>query len=102
MTGKPNALTAPSRRAPRAFVAISLVNFLLTAGGYLFISHSASTERARQEQQSRVLERKLCTTFGELASLRPPAGNPAANPSRAYLQEEHDRLVQLGADVGCG
>ena len=48
-----------------------------------------------------MLERKLCQTFGELAALKPPAGNPATNPARSYDQQLHATLSQLGTDLGC-
>lgn len=85
----------------RSFVVISVVNLLLTGAAYLYITHSASTERARQLQQGRVVERRLCTTLDSLAALRPPPGSPGSNPSRAYLQRQHAALAQLGTDVGC-
>jgi hypothetical protein len=59
-------------------------------------------EQAAQERQGREIETKLCTTFGRLAALKPPPGNPKANPSRAYEQQEHVTLEQLGTDIGCG
>jgi hypothetical protein len=57
--------------------------------------------QAEQQAAGAALERKLCTTFGKLGALKPPAGNPATNPSRAYLQGQHDTLVELGTDLGC-
>ncbi len=58
-------------------------------------------EQSGQRHEGQVVEYKLCTTFRALAALKPPPGNPAANPSRAYLQAEHTTLVQLGTDLGC-
>lgn len=58
-------------------------------------------EQVQQRQAGRLLERKLCTTFGKLAARKPPAGDPVKNPSRAYEQWQHDTLVQLGTDLGC-
>jgi len=85
----------------RPLIALSLIYLLLIGAGYLLINHQASSELARQQQQGRVVERKLCTTLGRLAALKPPPGNPQTNPSRAYLQRQHDVLAQLGGDVGC-
>ena len=57
--------------------------------------------KAQQQKQSRLIDQKLCTTFGKMAALKPPAGNPKLNPSRAYEQGEHAILDQLGTDLGC-
>jgi hypothetical protein len=59
-------------------------------------------EQADQRAQSAAFERKLCITLGRLAALSPPPGTPSGNPSRAYLQAQHDVLAELGPDVGCG
>ena len=58
-------------------------------------------EQGMQQQAGVILERALCTTFGRLAALKPPAGQAARNPSRAYEQSLHVTLDQLGADLGC-
>lgn len=85
----------------RSFVVIALINLALTATGFLYITHSDSVSKAREQQQGRVVERKLCTTLNSLASLKPPPIDKPSDLSRLYLQEEHDKLAQLGADVGC-
>ena len=58
-------------------------------------------EEAEQQRASALLNARLCLTFQKLTALKPPAGNPAANPARAYLQAQHDTLAQLGTDLGC-
>ena len=58
-------------------------------------------EQAAQARQARMVEQKLCTTLGKLAALDPPAGNPSSNPSRAYEDNLHATLAQLGPDLGC-
>lgn len=100
----------------RASVLIVLGVVLLLAGGALVAegvqAQQAKDEarqvqaefqrvRAQQARQGQVVELKLCTTLGRLASLKPPPGSAADNPSRAYLQDEHATLAQLGPDVGC-
>lgn len=61
----------------------------------------AAQQQAAQRAQAQAFERKLCTSLGRLAALHPPPGSPADNPSRAYLQQEHAVLAELGPDVGC-
>ena len=58
-------------------------------------------EQVLQQQAGAVIGRKLCTTLDRLAALKPPAGNPAANPSRAFDQQVHATLSELGPDIGC-
>lgn len=61
----------------------------------------AAQQRAAQQQQAAAFERKLCTTLNRLAALHPPPGSVTGNPSRAYLQQLHAVLSELGPDVGC-
>lgn len=82
---------------------------LVVGGGNLWASYAQvqaykagqHREQVQQRQQGAVIERKLCTTLSRLASRNPPAGSAGSNPSRAYLQWQHDTLAQLGPDVGC-
>jgi len=95
----------PGRRLPagqaRAIVYLFLVNTVLVVAGYLLLSSAVHHEQAAQRAQGQIAERKLCTTLGRLAELHPPAGPPSSNPSRAYLQDLHTTLAQLGPDIGC-
>jgi hypothetical protein len=60
-----------------------------------------AAQQAAQRRQGELIEAKLCQTFGALAALKPPAGSASANPSRAYEQDQHAILSQIGADLGC-
>jgi len=101
-----------TRGARRAVIGLLLLTLITGAGNllatYLQVQASQAAiqagyvrEQAAQRQAGILLGEKLCLTFGRLAALKPPAGSPAANPSRAYLQAQHDTLAQLGADLGC-
>lgn len=89
-----------------ALVALTLIvgagNLLASWDEVHAYKASQSREQVAQQKQGAALEGKLCSTFGKLAALKPPAGNPATNPARGYDQELHDTLDQLGADLGCG
>lgn len=98
---------------PMRAIGALLVLTLIVGGGNLWASwaevHASQAaiqasyvrEQKSQRQAGVVLGERLCKTFGRLASLKPPPGNPAANPARAYEQEEHATLDQLGVDLGC-
>jgi hypothetical protein len=43
----------------------------------------------------------LCTAISQLADENPPSGNPAHNPSRAYLQEQHATFTELHRKFEC-
>lgn len=88
----------------------ALLFLVLVIGGgnllasYLQVHASQAAQREGQamaRRQGAAVEGKICTTMRELAALKPPAGNPAANPSRAYDQRLHATLDQIGTDLGC-
>jgi type II secretory pathway pseudopilin PulG len=93
-------------------VALAVLTVALAASSMLFsVSYyhaeqaaqqrQAAQQQAAQRQQGAALERKLCTSLDRLAALKPPPGSAADNPSRAYLQQQHAVLAELGPDVGC-
>jgi hypothetical protein len=97
----------------RLLIAFFLLMVLLVGAGNLWATysqfHSFKTQLAQQQAKqsaeqkaaSKALSTKLCLTLGRLAALQPPAGNAQSNPSRAFDQEQHAILVQLGPDLGC-
>lgn len=100
------------KRGAYAYVALALVSVVLSAASLLgaisyYHASQASQQRqdaavaASQKAQSEAFEQKLCATLDRLAALKPPPGSPAGNPSRAYLQQQHAVLAELGPDVGC-
>ena len=77
----------------------------LAAVGYYHREQGAQQRQAAQQQaaqraQGAAFERRLCTSLGRLAALRPPGGSPS-DLSRAYLLQQHQVLAELGPDVGC-
>lgn len=91
-------MTGRLRYALAVLALLPLVMSALALWGATVYYHR---ERAAQQAQSVSFERRLCTTLGRLAALHPPPGSAADNPSRAYLQQEHAVLAELGPDVGC-
>lgn len=109
-----------SWRVRWSIVVLFVINFLGAGGNLLWTAYEVSSattaqqnqqasqqrqaaaEQAAQRQQGALLEAKLCSTLGKLAALKPPAGNPATNPARAFDQSLHSTLAQLGPDLGCG
>lgn len=90
-----------TRRQRLAVATLICLNLALTFAGYFWLAHQANSTRTAQQQAGQLVEAKLCTTLGKLAGLRPPPGDPRANPSRAYLQAQHAALAELGTDLGC-
>lgn len=101
-----------SRAVRSALVFLYALSVILAGANLFWTAHSVDTSRAAiqgaqhreqvlQQQAGAVLGERLCATFGKLAALKPPPGNPAANPARGYEQEEHATLDQLGTDLGC-
>ncbi len=94
--------------AKRAQV-ILLALVLIVGGGNLLATHqevqSAKAVQAREEaaaqRQGALVEHKICTTLRGLSALKPPAGDPVKNPSRAFDQQLHATLGQLAPDLGC-
>jgi hypothetical protein len=97
-----------SRVQGRAIVVLFAIGAALGAANLFWTAHevNAATEAQHQEQaaqqrQGAMIEQRLCTSLDRLAALKPPAGNPATNPSRAFDDDQHAVLAQLGTDVGC-
>jgi hypothetical protein len=113
--GEQGTAGAPGLSHPvpgRAVVWMFGFAVVLAVVGLFWINHevhvtSAAIQSGRQREQvsqqrdGAMLELRLCTTFGKLAALKPPAGNPKTNPSRAFDDNLHDTLDQLGTDLGC-
>jgi hypothetical protein len=61
----------------------------------------AARQKAAQQRAGEAIERKLCGVFDGIAALKPPAGDPATNPSRAYEQRLHAKLAEVGPILKC-
>ena len=93
-----------TERSWRTSVVMPLVLALvLVMGGanllatYLYVRSFNNT----QKKQGMLVEERLCKTFGDLAALKPPPGDPKTNPSRAYDQGVHTVLSGVGPDIDC-
>lgn len=102
-----------SRVQGRAVIFLFLIAVTLAVFAIFWVSHavnSATAAQQRQEaataaqqrRQGQIIEQKICTTLGRLAALTPPPGTTAGDPSRAYEQQQHETLAELGPDLGCG
>lgn len=85
----------------RPMVAAGAALTLAMALGWSYTTYAIRTSQAAQEKVGQAVNIKICHTLQLLASDQPPAGNPANNPSRAYLQRLHADLAQLAGDLGC-
>lgn len=98
-------LSTPVRRALVFLfvlcVALGAFNLIWSAHQQNDYEVSLRASHAAHLRADQMMIDKLCLTFGKLGDLKPPAGNPATNPSRAYDQETHATLIQLGTDLGC-
>jgi hypothetical protein len=102
---KGEPLSAALRRAIAYLLVLAIA---LSAANLAWTKHEVDANNAAQAAQQAAARRQgehvvrlLCTSFGNIADLKPPPGSAAANPSRAYEQQLHVRLDQLGADLGC-
>lgn len=101
-------------------IAVLLLAVVLTGGANLWATYAMNrhfedqfrqqtqqqqTQQQAQQQTQQLAQQqtdaKICSSFQKLADLKPPAGNAADNPSRAYDQRQHDILVGIGTDIGC-
>ena len=90
-----------SRVQGRAVVVLFFLAVGVAFFAIFWVSHEVKAAAAAQQRQGAVFEAKLCTSLDRLAALQPPPGNPATNPSRAFDDNQHAVLAQLGPDVGC-
>lgn len=93
--------TPLSPRLRRSLVYLFGLAVLLAALAFAVALHEQDATRAAQQRAGLALERQLCATFGKAAALKPPAGNPRTNPSRAYLQGQHLVWVEVVGDLHC-
>ena len=94
--------TVLARRTLRSVAILVLLALLVAGVNVLWTAHAVRSFQSSQQRQGELVEQKLCTTLDRLTALKPPPGPAKANPSRAYEQEMHATLDELGPDLGCG
>src|SRR6202041_3573701 len=99
--GKAGQRGAPGMPAGqrRAIIFLFFLTVALSVAAFLAAVQRGDATQAASHHAGEVLEHKLCMTFGRLAALTPPPGNPETNPSRGYEQGEHAVLDQIGPDL---
>jgi hypothetical protein len=99
-------VASQSRRLWRVLWLDIVLTVLVTAlAGALTVvalqAHDATDRAAAAQRAGQVVGQRICSTFGKLAALQPPHGDRQANPSRAYEQDLHAILDEIGADLKC-
>jgi hypothetical protein len=91
------------RHVGRGLFIASLLGLVLIMGAFNLLATYQAVHNAdhAREVQAATIEAKICATLHALAALKPPAGNPATNPSRKYLQVQHDTIADLSTDLRC-
>ena len=60
--------------------ALLALTLIMGAGNLWASWDEVHSSQAAQQRQGQAVEAKLCSTFGGLAALKPPAGDPRRNP----------------------
>lgn len=81
----------PGRPSPGRAIALAVASILLALA-----LNAGFTLWAVETSQHH-----WCATLNLLYTEKPPPGNAAANPSRAYLQDLHARFADLRSNLGC-
>lgn len=90
-----------NKRLAQSIAVLFVLSVVFSVLNLFWTSHEVTSQEQAQQRAGQVVEAKLCATLQGLAALKPPAGSPGINPSRAYDQRLHAELSQLGPDVGC-
>lgn len=87
-------------------ISITVIGFVLAValaigGSYAITTYKIDQNNRETMAAAKVSTQHLCSTLDALASIPPPAGNPATNPSRLFQQRAHDEYVALAKDLNC-
>lgn len=91
----------PSAGAALLIAAVFIVNAAFTVLWTAAIEHQLNAVSQQERQQGEKELQKLCADIGTMAAIPPPAGAPAANPSRGYEQAEHRAWLGLTEAIQC-
>jgi hypothetical protein len=84
-----------------AVIAALVLNAVFTLAIVAVMQRQFDNQQATAKKTGLLVEQRICSTLAALAGNKPPAGNPATNPSRAYDQRNHEILDGLAPDLGC-
>lgn len=100
---EPGTLKPISWAVTISLAVVGTIMILTVAIGGSYYLSLQQQKSQRQEQLTQGIKELsgICHTLDQIAALKPPAGDPTTNPSRAYEQKFHETIIQLRPDLGC-
>lgn len=82
-------------------VVVGIGNLWSTRNSVSQFKQQFAQQQSQQRASSQQEVARICGSFHKIAILRPPPGNPATNPARAYDQQLHAALASVYNDLEC-